>query len=1120
VYVSSTDAGSDLSTLVPHRRTTTPDIATSFERLRYARLNSLVLAWFLCLCGFSEPARGSLDPDKAMTQYVHKAWQTDAGLPENSVMAVAQTPDGYIWFGTEEGLVRFDGVQFTVFTKRTTPGLNSNQIVALLVDHRKNLWIGTRGGGITRFSHGRFTSFTAKDGLTNESILALYEDHHGTLWIGTDGGGLIRFEDGKFRAFTQTDGLADNAVFAITGDGQGTLWIGTHNGLNRFSGASFTTFTTKDGLGSNYIRATYLSHDGTLWVGTIRGGLSRLGPDGFTRLTKKDGLSDDSVSALYEDAAGTLWIGTLNGGLNRLSQGRLTSFTSKNGFAGDGVFALCEDRQGGLWIGSAGGGLNYLRDGAFTTISKQEGLSSDVVLPVFEDSGGALWIGSEQGLNRLKAGRITRFTVKDGLPNDQIFSIAEDGQHGIWVGTENGLGRLKDGKFVKFTAKDGLPSDTIVCTFTDHKGDLWTGTRGGLSRFDGKRFVTYTTRDGLPNNHVLSIYEDHGGVLWIGTFGGLSKFEGGRFSSYTHKDGLSNDVVFNITGDNDGVLWIATNGGGLNRFKAGKFTSYTTEKGLLNDVIFQILDDNAGRLWISSNSGIFSVSKQQLNDVAAGRIDVLTPTLYGIADGMKSRECNGGFQPAGWRTRDGRLCFPTLKGLSIIDPARLPPEKAPPVPLIESVHVGSSDIPLNGPISLSPGGGQLEFQFTAPTFISPEKIQFRYMLQGFDKRWVEAHNRRIAYYTNIPPGNYQFKVLACDRSRHCTSGEAGVSLTLQPGVYQTTAFRSLCAALLALLIYALHGGRVRHLKGREKRLSLLVEERTRELRESRDGLEVKVRERTKDLSDLNQSLDEEIIVRRKAEEKATAANRAKSEFLANMSHEIRTPINGIMGMTEITLATDVTEEQHEYLDIIRTSADALLAIVEDILDFSKIEARKLSLQNVPFRLSATLDDLKHLFSVRAQQKGLALTFHQTDVPEHLIGDPGRLRQVLLNLLDNALKFTKAGAVSVSVRTEEVSAREVTLHFSVSDTGVGIPEDKRTSIFDAFYQADTSSTREFGGTGLGLTICTQLVDLMRGKVWAESELGPGSTFHFTAKFGLAADPYPHESASLQLTGSTR
>jgi len=1059
------------------------------------------------------PSPASLDPDRPLTQYIHQVWQSTQGLPQNSVLAIAQTPEGYLWLGTEEGLARFDGVRFTVYDK-SSPGIPHEQITTLFVDSHGNLWIGT-GGGLSCLSNGKFKVYTSRDGLSNSSVRAIYEDRRGTLWIGTDGGGLLRFENGKLHAFTQSEGLADNAVFAITSDRNQDLWIATHGGLSRLSGNRFSNFYTTDGLGSNFVRSLRIDRRGALWIGTSDGLCRRLPSGEMRRFTTRDGLTDNSIFSLYEDRLGTLWIGTGSGGLNRLVDGKFSSYTEGEGLVGKDVWAILEDREGSLWIGTAGGGLNCLKKGSFTTFSTTEGLISNTILPVYEDSVGAIWMGSDRGLMRWKGNKITSYTTKDGLPDDLVFSIVEDRNRNIWVGTRRGLARLSDGKFTQFGAKDGLPNDVVVCTLKDHNGDIWVGTRGGLSRFDGQRFITYTTRDGLSNDYVRAIFEDKDQTLWLGTGGGLNKFQNGHFTAYTRREGLSSDIVWAISGDPDGALWLGTSGGGLNRFRNGKFTQYTTYKGLYDDSVFAILDDHLGHLWMSSNKGVFSVAKKQLNAFADGTVASITPAIYGAADGMKSHECNGAFQPAGWRTRDGRLCFPTSAGLAITDPANLTANVQPPRVVLERVIVDNRELGVDKPLTVPPGKGQLEFQFTAPSFIAPEKLQFRYMLEGFDKDWTQAGGRRAAYYTNIPHGDYRFRVAAGNGQGWSKDGPA-LSIDLEPHYYQTTAF-FLMVALAGITLFAgAYRFRMKQLKVKERKLLLLVNERTsalqeseRQLRRSRDELEVRVKERTSELVKANSALQEEIAVRRGAEEQlilakevAEAASRAKSDFLANMSHEIRTPINGILGMTDVTLSTDLGSEQREYLELVKFSADSLLGIVNDILDFSKIEARKLTLDRTPFRLREAVTELVRSLSLRARQKGLSLLSELAeDIPGEVVGDPLRLRQVLLNLLDNAIKFTNKGGVSLRAGLERRGTGDVVVHFAVRDTGIGIPAEKQKTIFEAFSQADCSSTRRYGGTGLGLTISYQLAAMMGGGLWVESPPGQGSTFHFTASFEL-------------------
>lgn len=813
----------------------------------------LSLVFFLLLTS-SETAL-ALNSQRELSQFGHEVWLTEHGLPQNTVHAIAQTPDGYIWIGTEEGLARFDGVKFTVFDKQNTPEFKSNYIRTLLADRQGALWIGT-AQGLVRMLNGKFTVFTRDDGLPSETIQAIHEDRQGNLWVAT-ATGLGLFKSGGLTTFTTRERLISGSIQALFEDTDGALWIATPYGVGRVNDGKFTNYAVRDGLGSNSVRAIQQDRDGVLWFGSLAG-LTSFNGSQFTTYTTRDGLPNDRVISLQADRDGGLLIGTA-GGLCRLVKGRFTGFSRGETLSTSTILSLLEDREGNLWIGTESGGINLLKDTKFTTYTVKNGLSNDLVKAIHEDQQGNTWIGTEGGgLNLLKNGKLTVYSTRDGLSSNVVQALFSDNAGNLWAGTPEGLNRFNQGKFTVYTSADGLANNDVRSIYADRRGNLWIGTRGGLTRMRNGVFKTFTEVDGLPNDLITTLHEDTRGNLWIGTFGGLGRLTNEEFTTFTTRDGLSSDAIISLHEDSDGTLWVGTNGGGLNRMKDGKFITYTTGNGLVDDVVYRILEDGRNNLWLSCRKGIFHIGKKELDEFAKGTIGSIAPVAYGTADGMMTRECSGGGDPAGWKGIDGKFWFPTIKGVAMIDPERIKTNSHAPPVVIEQILIDDKSFTPSDSLELPAGTTRFDLYYTAPSFVAPEKVRFKYKLEGFDKDWIDSGTRRIAYYTNLRPGAYTFRVIASNNDGVWNQTGAAFSLYLKPYFYQTYWFYAVCLLALVVLAWLVFRLRVR---GMQARFGAVLAERTRIAREIHDNL-------AQEMSGISVQL--EVVARTMPPEAATA----------------------------------------------------------------------------------------------------------------------------------------------------------------------------------------------------------------------------------------------------------
>lgn len=786
----------------------------------------------------------ALDPQKAITQYVQTVWNSEWGLPENSVHAIAQTTDGYLWLGTEEGLTRFDGVRFVTYTFHNSPGLASDYILALAASRDGSLWIGTDSGlshyvpGKSWGQRGTFITLTSKDGLSGNMVQALALDSEGALWVGTTQG-LNRIFNGKVEDWTRDRGVPPGQVNAIVADARGTLWVGTAGGLARLAGERFLPLTTRDGLPGDNVTALAAAPDGSLWVGTQNNGIARIHEGRIT--TPPVHLPWRDIDALLVDRDGALWMVFDRHGIGKLYGGELDLYGAAQGLPSDlGSTALFEDREGSIWVGTGDAGVVQLRDGGFTVYGKREGLSSNYVGEVVQGPDDSMYFGMDIfGVNRLYPdGHVQVLDHRMGLPEQAVYSlmIARDGS--LWIGYGHGtLARMDHGRVTVWHSPADAQSG-VFSLFEDRDGRIWVGFEPtGLAYFEDGVFHHVTTK-----GRVECIAQSPDGALWVAVDGqGVLRNLQGTITQYSSANGLPNDHPLYVYPDRDGSVWVGLASGNVSRIEAGKITTWTPAQGIPDTAIGSILEDNFGNFWMGGNDGIFRVAKRELLRTSRSGKDRVHARVFGHAQGLRISETVYASMPAAWKARDGRLWFATIGGAAVVDPAHLPAIPPPPPVVMERVAVNAKPVTMSDGIRLGPSPVNLDVSFSAPTFVAPQMVRFRYRLYGFDQDWVLADSRS-ARYTNLPAGNYRFEVQARNPGGEWSPSGAGFSFVLRPPFRETNLAYLLYALFAILVAWSVMAFRTRSLVRRQQELAHLVADRTIQLETEKSSLEAARRE--------------------------------------------------------------------------------------------------------------------------------------------------------------------------------------------------------------------------------------------------------------------------------------
>jgi signal transduction histidine kinase/ligand-binding sensor domain-containing protein/CheY-like chemotaxis protein len=1117
---------------------------------------------------FTAKDAGAKDVNPANFSY----YKTLQGLNRNGIFCMLQDRIGNLWLGTSGGgLSRFDGKFFTNFTQKE--GLPNVSIYSMLEDKNGNLWLGTEGDGVSCYDGYSFKNFDTAC-LAGNVVRSIFQDSRGRIWFGTNKGISCYEEHPRnrnvpfFINYSANEGLAGNEVYSIIEDRTGKIWIACNEGVSCFdvdsdieNNVCFRNYTVEQGLAHNKVNCILEDKLGNIWFGTDGGGVScyngnrmdalenikgfveaqgskltmkngRLART-FRNYTEKEGLSSNNISCILEDDAGNIWLGTDTKGLSCFCPhpkdevaGYFISYTENEGLVDNRVNCILKDNTNNLLFGTLGGACVYYGK-YFTNFTEKEGLSDNNIFCMCEDHLGRLWFGTYgNGVSCYDGKSFINFTSEQGLIDNRVFSIFQDKTGKIWIGTDAGVSCYEEhpadgshARFTNFSRREGLCGNRVLRIMEDRNGDLWFCTQEGVSRYhqqaDGTpaRFTNFTSREGLSGDDVVCMMEDSKGNFWFGCYlGGMSRYDGKAFTNYTMKEGLPTNTVYSMLEDKAGNLWFGLYDGGVLYYNGKSFTSFTSAEGLATDIVQSMVQDKKGNIWLGTTKGLSRISRSNWEKLVNNHEDELnTEALfynYGYNDGFAGLTCLRNavlqdHQERIWWGTDMLICYSPegdetdtkapviqLTGVKLfgqeipwgdvkLEHAGLTGMKSKRL-LSDTLRNGIAlhhikfdgtskwhNVPEN--LSLPYDNNAIAFNFIGVHLQSRNHIRYQYQLQGLENYWNTTEKTEIAY-ANLLPGTYTFIVKAMNQSG-VWSLPTRFTFTIRSPWFRTIPAYVLYVLLLAGLVYLVitYFNARKHIADKKK-LKILVEERTTE------------------------------VVTQK--NKAEKLLRVKENFLSNMSHEIRTPLNAIIGYTDLSLKESSAARVYKHLQSIKVSSDHLHKLVNNILDIAKMESGKLTFLETDFDIRDVLEEVKHLMHFQSLRKGNSLNLTvDKGSGTWIFGDKEKLLQVLLNLIDNAIKFTENGQIDVSVQLIEKENNQVDAFFCIKDTGIGISENKMQTIFESFTQADNNITRKYGGTGLGLTICKNIIELQGGEISVTSTEHEGSRFLFRIPYAI-------------------